>query len=86
MSMTTIPVKLPKALKEHIEKQIAAGEFVSPADYIRSLVRADLCRARRREALLRDLDLGLEDVEAGRVYDGEQVFSELLACAREGTS
>jgi putative addiction module CopG family antidote len=86
MSMTTIPVKLPKALKEHIEQRVAAGEFASPADYIRSLIRADRSHAERREALLRDLDLGLEDVEAGRVYDGEQVFSELLACAREGTS
>lgn len=80
-----IKVTLPKALKEHIENRLAAGEFVSPSDYIRSLVRADRSHAERREALLRDIDVGLEDVEAGRVYDGAQVFSELLACAREGT-
>ena len=43
----------------------------------------DVCKvtgyiADRRAALLRDIDAGLEDIEAGRVYDGEEVFAELL--------
>jgi putative addiction module CopG family antidote len=80
MSKTSIKVTLPKALKEHIDKRVAEGEFTSPGDYIRSLVRAERDHAERREALLRDLDLGLKDVEAGRIYDGEAVFSELLSC------
>ena len=34
--------------------------------------------ARKQAALLRDIDAGLSDLEAGRVYDGEKVFSKLL--------
>jgi putative addiction module CopG family antidote len=79
MRTTTIHVKLPKALKLHIEKRVAEGEFVSAGDYVRALIRADRGHQERREALLRDIDVGLEDVEAGRVYGGEAVFKDLLA-------
>lgn len=78
MGTTSIHVTLPKALKEHIEKRVAEGEFTSPSDYVRALVRAERDHRQRREALLRDIDAGLEDVEAGRVYEGEGVFAELL--------
>ena len=75
MSTTSIHVTLPKALKEHIEKRVAEGEFTSPSDYVRALVRAE---RDHREVLLRDIDAGIEDIAAGRVYDGEDVFAELL--------
>jgi putative addiction module CopG family antidote len=78
MSTTSVHVTLPKALKEHIEKRVAEGEFTSPSDYVRALVRADRETGLKREALLRDIDAGIEDIDAGRVYDGEQVFTELL--------
>ena len=78
MSTTSIHVTLPKALKEHIEKRVAEGEFTSPSDYVRSLVRAERTYREKRAALLRDIDAGLADIEAGRVYDGEEVFAELL--------
>jgi antitoxin ParD1/3/4 len=78
MSTTSIHVTLPKALKEHIEKRVAEGEFTSPSDYVRSLVRAERAYQEKRAALLRDIDAGLADIEAGRVYDGEEVFAELL--------
>lgn len=79
MSKTSINVSLPKALREHIDKRLAEGEFTSRGDYVRALVRADRSRAEAREALLRDIDAGLADIDAGRVYDGEAVFRELLA-------
>lgn len=78
MSTTSIHVTLPKALKEHIEKRVAEGEFTSPSDYVRALVRAERDHREKREALLRDIDAGIEDVDAGRVFEGEEVFSELL--------
>ena len=78
MSTTSIHVTLPKALKEHIEKRVREGEFTSPSDYVRSLVRAERAYREKRAALLRDIEAGLADVEAGRVYDGEEVFAELL--------
>ena len=78
MSTTSIHVTLPKALREHMDKRVAEGEFTSPSDYVRSLVRADRAYQEKRAALLRDIDTGLEDIEAGRVHDGEEVFAELL--------
>ncbi len=79
MSKTSISVSLPKALKEHIDKRLAEGEFTSAGDYVRTLVRADRSRSQGRDALLRDIDAGLADIEAGRVYDADVVFRELLA-------
>jgi putative addiction module CopG family antidote len=78
MSTTSIHVTLPKALKEHIEKRVAEGEFTSPSDYVRALVRAERDHQLKREALLRDIDAGIEDIAASRVYDGEEVFAKLL--------
>ena len=78
MSTTSIHVTLPRALKEHIEKRVRDGEFTSPSDYVRSLVRAERAYREKRTMLLRDIDAGLADIEAGRVYEGEEVFAELL--------
>ena len=78
MSTTSIHVTLPKALKEHIEKRVAEGEFTSPSDYVRALVRAERDQRMQREALLRDIDAGIEDIASGRVYDAEEGFAKLL--------
>lgn len=78
MSTTSIHVTLPTALKEHIEKRVREGEFTSPSDYVRALVRAERDHREKRGALLRDIDAGIEDIDAGRVYDGEDAFTELL--------
>jgi putative addiction module CopG family antidote len=78
MGTTSIHVTLPQALKDHIEKRVAEGEFTSPSDYVRALVRAERAYQDKRAALIRDIDAGLADLEAGRVHDGEAVFAELL--------
>ena len=70
--------ELAQALKDHIEKRVAEGEFTSPSDYVRALVRAERAYQEKRAALLRDIDAGLADLEAGRVHEGEAVFAELL--------
>src|SRR4051812_50171967 len=77
MSTTSIHVTLPKALKEHIEKRVRDGDFTSPSDYVRALVRADQAYQQKRAALLRDIDAGLADIEAGRVSQGGGGFSQL---------
>ena len=46
--------------------------------HVRALVRAERAHQEKRAALLRDIDVGLADLEAGRVHDGEAVFAELL--------
>lgn len=78
MNTASIHVTLPKALKEHIEKRVSEGEFTSPSDYVRALVRAERDHQEKREALLRDIDAGLEDIKAGRIHSGEGVFFDLL--------
>jgi putative addiction module CopG family antidote len=75
---TSIHVTLPKTLREHIEKRVKDGDFTSPSDYVRALVRAERGYQEKREALLKDVDAGLADIEAGRVTEGEEVFAELL--------
>ena len=76
---TSIHVTLPKALRKHIEKRIADGDFTSPSDYVRTLVRVEQAYQEKHAVLLRDIDAGLEDIDAGRVYSGEEVFAELLS-------
>ena len=51
MSTTSIHVTLPQALKDHIEKRVAEGEFTSPSDYVRALVRAERAYQEKRVAL-----------------------------------
>jgi putative addiction module CopG family antidote len=86
MSTTSIHVTLPKALKEHIEQRVRDGDFTSPSDYVRALVRADQAYQQKRAALLRDIDAGLADIEAGRISEGEEVFAELLRARRHDSS
>lgn len=43
-----------------------------------ALVRAERDHQLKREALFRDIDEGIEDIAAGRVYGGEEVFAKLL--------
>jgi antitoxin ParD1/3/4 len=85
MGTTSIHVTLPEALKKHIEKRVADGDFTSPSDYVRALVRAERAYQEKRAALLRDVDAGLADVEAGRLYEGEEVFAAVLGEEENGT-
>ncbi len=58
--------------------RVAEGEFTSPSDFMRSLVRDDRSYYAKRASLLADIEAGLNDVDEGRVYDGEEVFAEIL--------
>jgi putative addiction module CopG family antidote len=78
ISTQSIHITLPKTLKEHIEMRVAEGEYTSPSDYVRSLVRAERAYQEKRSALLSDIDAGLSDLQAGRVTDGEEFFAKLL--------
>lgn len=77
MATTSLHISLSDALKDYVTERVKAGAFSNPSDYVRALIRADRERQTGRAALLRDLDLGLADLEAGRVVDGEEVFRQL---------
>jgi antitoxin ParD1/3/4 len=50
MAMTSLNISLPEALKEYVEGQVASGDWGTPSEYIRELIRQD------KERRLRDLE------------------------------
>jgi len=51
--MTSLNISLPEALKDYVEGQVASGDWGTPSEYIRELIRQD--KERRLSALERDL-------------------------------
>ena len=41
MPMTSLNISLPEALKEYVEGQVATGDWGTPSEYIRELIRQD---------------------------------------------
>ena len=39
--MTSLNISLPEALKEYVEGQVASGDWGTPSEYIRELIRQD---------------------------------------------
>ena len=74
-------LNLSPAMKEFVDRKLEAGEYQSAEQ----VVEAGLAILQQQERLLDfapgELDaliaLGEADIEAGRVYDGEEVFREL---------
>ena len=53
MSMTSLHISLPEALKEYVERQVASGDWGTPSEYVRELIRQD--KERRLGNLEQDL-------------------------------
>jgi antitoxin ParD1/3/4 len=53
MAMTSLNISLPEALKEYVEGQVASGDWGTPSEYVRELIRQD--RERRLSNLEQDL-------------------------------
>jgi antitoxin ParD1/3/4 len=53
MSMTSLNISLPEALKEYVEGQVASGDWGTPSEYVRELIRQD--KERRLRNLEQDL-------------------------------
>ena len=41
MTMTSLNISLPKVLKAYVEGQVASGDWGTPSEYIRELIRQD---------------------------------------------
>jgi len=69
MSMTSLNVSLPAALKQYVERQVEAGGYSTPSEYVRDLVRNDAKR-RAEEKLEALIDEGLnsEPIVADAAY------------------
>ena len=53
MPMTSLNISLPEALKEYVERQVASGDWGTPSEYVRELIRQD--KERRLGNLEQDL-------------------------------
>jgi antitoxin ParD1/3/4 len=51
--MTSLNISLPEALKEYVEGQVASGDWGTPSEYVRELIRQD--KERRLSNLEQDL-------------------------------
>jgi antitoxin ParD1/3/4 len=83
MTMTSLNISLPDALKAYVEERVATGDFGTPSEFIRNLIRQDkeLRRSRLETELLdalqtRDLAIAPEEL-AGRTL--VSVLREKLA-------
>ncbi len=50
MGMTSLNISLPATLRQYVERQVEAGGYSTPSEYVRDLVRSDA--KRRAEAKL----------------------------------
>jgi antitoxin ParD1/3/4 len=41
MAMTSLNISLPEALKEYVEGRVATGDWGTPSEYVRELIRQD---------------------------------------------
>jgi antitoxin ParD1/3/4 len=41
MAMTSLNISLPEALKRYVETQVATGDWGTPSEYVRELIRQD---------------------------------------------
>ena len=60
-----------------MQARVAEGLFDSPSDYLQALVLADQEKEERLEALRRDIDVGLAELDRREGVPAEEVFRRL---------
>lgn len=56
--MAQINVSLPDGLKDRVDSVVADGNYASPSDYIRDLIRRDQDERKQLERLRTEIELG----------------------------
>ena len=79
---TSLTVSVPAHVDAFIKDRVAAGRFETAGDVVGAAIALLEERERMRESVLdeirRDIEIGIAQVEAGQVRDGEAVFADLL--------
>lgn len=78
-SMSEITIRLPEAMKEYVDSQLASGEYASAAEFINALLREDQKRRATEElkAKIREADAGgLEEITQAYWEDVDKTFNE----------
>jgi antitoxin ParD1/3/4 len=81
--MTSLNISLPEQLKAYVEAQVAEGEYGTPSEYMRDLIRRDkeVQLARLEGSLLKALDSG-----SIRISSNELASRSLLELLQEKLS
>ncbi len=66
---------------QFVEGLVASGQFESPE----AAVAAGVQLLKSQQQLRAEIQKGIDDADAGRVFDGEEVFAELREKARKLT-
>jgi antitoxin ParD1/3/4 len=74
-----ISADLGEKLEAVVNDLVANGRYNSKSEVLREGVRLVQEREAALQKLWAEIDLGLEDIKAGRVRDAEEVFDELEA-------
>ena len=63
MPMTSLNISLPKPLKDFVEGQVSSGDWGTPSEYVRELIRQDKTRR------MRDLESDLSAALRGQSFE-----------------
>lgn len=81
MALTSLNISLPKGLKTYIEEQVKAGDWSTPTEYVRDLIRKD--KERHMAAQMEKNSAGKPAKRRRRLGErmrsGLQVYEEMLA-------
>ena len=81
MSTTRKTITLTEQQNQWVKSQISNGNYTNDREYFRDLVRRDQRKnnydALKEERLKVAIQAGVDDIDAGRVVDGEIVINRL---------
>lgn len=85
--MPTMNVSLPRELAAFVEDEVASGDYSTASEVVRDALR--LLRREREQyeqkmaVLRREIQIGMDDIEAGRISDRtvEDIAAETRAAA-----
>ncbi len=69
-------ISLPAAQKRYVEKLVSSGDYQSTSEVVRESVRLLRERKDKLRKLNEMIDVGLRDIEAGRVVSADEVMAE----------
>lgn len=74
-------VSLTRELEDLVTNKVASGSYTSASEVVREGLRLlqhrDDMREAKLHALRSEIQTGMDDLEAGRVFDGEEVMASL---------
>jgi antitoxin ParD1/3/4 len=71
-------VRLTRQQQEFVKRQVAEGRYLSESEVIREGLRLLADETEWRTEARRKIAIGMEQIRAGQVVDGEQAVEEVL--------